>query len=446
MMKQSKGITLIALIITIIILLILAGVAISMLGENGLFEKAKVTKNTQIKAEMREQLTIKISELQVEKNGEATLNDITQNWANITLDEYKATVTDAETTNTKKVIMQKNGVVGNYTIDEKLNIIETEENAEVQLTYEIKSKNGKNLEISVTVTDNENGIQSIEYDDGHIQQGNGLKSIARDCTIQLGIEYKIKIISQNGNITEKTILLEEPKEIDIPEEIEISLGQAETIKVALTPSNAIAEIDWTIEDNAIAEINNGIIKGLKTGNTTVTASVTLQDGNILKDTCTINVYQKVTIINTAEELRAFAQEVNNGKSFENELVKLGKDIDLGGKQEDESTWWTPIGYYNSSTDYVSFKGTFDGQYNTIKGIYFNDTSKERGALFSRVEVGNIKNIGIRDCYIRAIQAAGVVSSMENHAKIENCYVANSNIIGIQSAGGIARRNYQCIRN
>ena len=442
MMKQSKGITLIALIITIIILLILAGVAISTLGENGLFEKAKMTKNTQIKAEMREQLTIKISELQVEKNGEATLNDITQNWANSTLNKYKATVTDVETTNTKKVIMQKNGVVGNYTIDEKLNIIETEGNAEIELTYEIKSKNGKNLEVSVTLTDNENGIQSIEYDDGHIQQGNGLKSIARDCTIQLGIEYKIKIISQNGNITEKTILLEEPKEIDIPDEIEISLGQAETIKVALTPINAIAEIDWTIEDNTIAELNNGIIKGLKTGNTTVTASVTLQDGNILKDTCTINVYQKVTIINTAEELRAFAQEVNNGKSFENELVKLGKDIDLEGKQEDESTWWTPIGYYNSSTDYMLFKGTFDGKYNVIKGIYFDDISTKASALFTGTEGGNIKNIGIKDSYIRTIQTAGIAGYINKHARIENCYVENSNIIGIQIAGGIARRNLQ----
>ena len=40
-MKRNKGITLIALVITIIVLLILAGVAISMLsGENGILRKA----------------------------------------------------------------------------------------------------------------------------------------------------------------------------------------------------------------------------------------------------------------------------------------------------------------------------------------------------------------------------------------------------------------------
>ena len=45
--KQSKGITLIALIITIIVLLILAGVTISMLtGENGILNQATHAKDT----------------------------------------------------------------------------------------------------------------------------------------------------------------------------------------------------------------------------------------------------------------------------------------------------------------------------------------------------------------------------------------------------------------
>lgn len=48
--KKDKGITLIALVITIIVLLILAGVSISMLtGENGIINKATGAKeNTEI--------------------------------------------------------------------------------------------------------------------------------------------------------------------------------------------------------------------------------------------------------------------------------------------------------------------------------------------------------------------------------------------------------------
>lgn len=43
-MKKTKGITLIALVITIVILLILAGISISALTNQGLFEKAKEAK------------------------------------------------------------------------------------------------------------------------------------------------------------------------------------------------------------------------------------------------------------------------------------------------------------------------------------------------------------------------------------------------------------------
>ena len=51
-MKSQKGITLIALVITIIVLLILAGITIAMLtGENGILTKAKTadtdTKNAE---------------------------------------------------------------------------------------------------------------------------------------------------------------------------------------------------------------------------------------------------------------------------------------------------------------------------------------------------------------------------------------------------------------
>ena len=78
--KENKGITLVALVITIIILLLLAGIAIATLGgENGIFSKVKQSKSKHIESEMKERLIIAIQDLQTEKKGEATLADITQN-------------------------------------------------------------------------------------------------------------------------------------------------------------------------------------------------------------------------------------------------------------------------------------------------------------------------------------------------------------------------------
>ena len=69
--KKCKGITLIALIITIIILLILAGVTINVLiGDNGLFSTAKKAADDYKKAEISERLLIAIADLQAEKKEE----------------------------------------------------------------------------------------------------------------------------------------------------------------------------------------------------------------------------------------------------------------------------------------------------------------------------------------------------------------------------------------
>ncbi|MCI8352685.1 MAG: hypothetical protein HFJ58_03645, partial [Clostridia bacterium] len=67
-MVNNKGITLIALIITIIILLILAGVTINLiLGENGLFSTAQKAGEDYKQAGAREKLEAILVELQAEK-------------------------------------------------------------------------------------------------------------------------------------------------------------------------------------------------------------------------------------------------------------------------------------------------------------------------------------------------------------------------------------------
>ena len=79
--KNNKAITLIALIITIIILLIIAGVAISFtIGENGIFDKSKKSAEKYEMAEAKEQIELAIQGLVMEKiqkgEGFPTLEEI----------------------------------------------------------------------------------------------------------------------------------------------------------------------------------------------------------------------------------------------------------------------------------------------------------------------------------------------------------------------------------
>ncbi len=71
--SDTKGITLISLVITIIILLILAGITISQLTGSGLFAKAKKAKDEYNKADFKERIILMLSEFEIEKEDDKNL-------------------------------------------------------------------------------------------------------------------------------------------------------------------------------------------------------------------------------------------------------------------------------------------------------------------------------------------------------------------------------------
>lgn len=218
---KDRGITLIALIITIIILLILAGVAISSIGKNGLLSRANQSNEKQIKAEMKEQIILAINELQIEKEGNIKLDNITQEWANNKLKDYQPQITDDVSTNGKIVIMKKNNIIGKFLIDDKLNITEMDTSG-INITYKTLVRNGENIEISIVITEKENGIKEITKPDGSILQGNGQNEIEIKCSVTVGQQYKVKVTSEDGKTKEETIKIFEPL-ISFSEEESLSL-------------------------------------------------------------------------------------------------------------------------------------------------------------------------------------------------------------------------------
>ena len=67
--KKQKGITLIALVVTIVVLLILAGISISMLGgENGIITQAKKSRDETTLGEIKEEINVAWGKLYIDKN------------------------------------------------------------------------------------------------------------------------------------------------------------------------------------------------------------------------------------------------------------------------------------------------------------------------------------------------------------------------------------------
>lgn len=76
-MKENKGITLISLVVTIIILIILAGVSINMLfGEKGIITKAKEAVKMQEIASIKEEIALKILDQEMESKRQITQQEI----------------------------------------------------------------------------------------------------------------------------------------------------------------------------------------------------------------------------------------------------------------------------------------------------------------------------------------------------------------------------------
>ena len=75
---SSKGITLIALVITIIVLLILAGVSIAMLtGDNGILTQATEAKKANTEGAEKEQIQLAMQSLKMKKQADNVSTQVT---------------------------------------------------------------------------------------------------------------------------------------------------------------------------------------------------------------------------------------------------------------------------------------------------------------------------------------------------------------------------------
>ena len=90
-MKNQKGITLIALVITIIVLLILAGVSIAMLtGQNGILTRATDATNATIQGDVEEAAKLAVAGIITDNEGFPSGGITTTNLTNNVLQEMNS--------------------------------------------------------------------------------------------------------------------------------------------------------------------------------------------------------------------------------------------------------------------------------------------------------------------------------------------------------------------
>ncbi|MCI8761018.1 MAG: hypothetical protein HFJ34_07955, partial [Clostridia bacterium] len=235
--NSNRGITLIALIITIIILLILAGISIATLtGENGILKKAVQSNEKSQKAQAEEEIKLVLNEWQIEKVS-----------TNPTFEQYLGTKVESneidqyQTIENNKIEIDRN----NYyiVVDEKGNIIEDIQKTSTKLVI-------KNETITL-----ENGTTPQEYS----QKIGTPLMVNFEASVQGG-----KIIKIEPELPYRTNGNELEKQFEITYQIEgKEYKKTTTINFSNKyeieePKITLSTTDWTNQD-VTATINYGNI-------------------------------------------------------------------------------------------------------------------------------------------------------------------------------------------
>ena len=287
----KNGITLIALVITIIVLLILAGVTIATLtGDNGILTKAQSAKEKNAQKTVEEQINLAVQASRINEglviDKDILEQELTNNGIEITKsenDELPWTV-------------KKDGYV--YTISENGEVKEKEGIAITTGDTEILKGSTEGKKVSAQILSGETGTIKWEHT-GNITlsatEGNEVtvnvnsNANAGDiATITARIDGKtyqdsinVKIVAQVTSVT--------------AEKIEVSIGDKKKIeKITAMPENAegIEVTSYVSQDTTKVTVDEktGEVTGVQEGETTVTINAKGKlSGTIVTGTCSVKV-------------------------------------------------------------------------------------------------------------------------------------------------------------
>lgn len=192
--KQDSGITLIALVITIIVLLILAGVSIATLtGENGILTKTQDAKIANEKVTIKEQLDLAVLTSRINNSGDISIdenkleNELERLKDSNVIDEYENASEDSEVLFTAKK--------GNYIFDiYKDGNVKLKEGLSLnknQLTFKIKDGEAKtetlvatqnNINGDITWTSSNTNVATVDNNGTVTTVGEGNCTITATCS------------------------------------------------------------------------------------------------------------------------------------------------------------------------------------------------------------------------------------------------------------------------
>ena len=365
-LKRNKGITLIALVVTIIVLLILAGVSINMLtGQNGILNRASEAKNKTTDAQNKEELEFALSQMAMEyhlNGGAATFSD----YIFAHEDDLKAALgTSNVSLNSEAKTITYKGTLYSVATDGTVARLDGIGLSETTKTLSIVGTDKEEFALTATLT-NISGTISWSTSNANVATvtGNGATATVKavgngTATIKATCNGK----EATCEVTVKTITL--ATSLTISGETTVASGA----KIDLTVAQAGGgneEIEWSVNDSSKATVaKKDDSKATVTGVSEGTVVVTVKAKNSGK-TATYSI--TVTAPKFSEykwtEIADFAKEIAKDSTITKETLSVTKTVN--GKN-----------YTAKAGDEKVL--TINGQDYRIRVLGFNHDTLENGA-------------------------------------------------------------------
>ena len=303
--KKTKGITLIALVITIIVLLILAGVSIATLGgENGIIGRARKAKTTTEEKQSEEEAILLVNEYEMYKKMcevEGKQPNVEEFLEKNYKDKYKFE-------DGKYKIKTENGK--NLEIDDKGNVKLNDEVIKANNVKSITINGEKEVEVGsdITLTVNSNETNAIYNSVKWICNDNSKATINsnKNTCIVTGVSegtVEITCIVLNydnttiSNTYDVKINSKSVKNIEITGNTSVEIGNSIELTATISPIDAkYQKIEWSSDNNSIAVASgNGsfcTVTGKSEGTAIITCKITNNNDTVISKEYNISINSK----------------------------------------------------------------------------------------------------------------------------------------------------------
>ena len=247
--ESEKGITLIALVITIIVLLILAAVSIAMLtGENGILKKASTAKEKHQISEAKEKIELALQDLRIEEESKG--NSLTkEKLSKLSESEYEISVESLESFPVE--VVQS---IYKFQINDKYQVEYLGEATGTIVTYKTEPEGYTNQDkviIKLTVK-NAKGIKEIQCPDG-TKKGENTTETTIEYEVTKNGTYTFKVIDNENKEETRDIIIDKIDK-DAPTSCAITANVKDgAIEVTTTAVDAETRSDGTSNKSGIAK-------------------------------------------------------------------------------------------------------------------------------------------------------------------------------------------------